>query len=61
VTVNTATTLTTGDIALGYWCRLEGGSGNLAEVIGVVTANGITNLFTFEGSLDLLANIPDGL
>jgi hypothetical protein len=61
VTVNTSTTLTTGLIALGYWCRLENGTDSLANVTGVVTYNGTTSLFTFEGSSDVVANIPDGL
>jgi hypothetical protein len=61
VTVNTAATLTEGLIAVGYWCRLENGTGRLEGVNGVLTYSGTTNLFTFEGSFDVVANIPDGL
>jgi hypothetical protein len=61
VTVNTAQTPTTGLIAVGYWCRLENGTDRLTNVTGVVTYSGTTNLFTFQGSFDVVANIPDGL
>ena len=61
VTVNTSTTLTSGLIAVGYWCRLENGTDRLADVNGVVTYSGTTNLITLDGSFDVVANIPDGL